>query len=1402
VKPAERPAKSASLPKTGLFAMLRGLLRAEGSGAPSSGAAGGPALTIARRPTFVLLACVCALIGALALGAGSAAAATEFGEEGEHLGQFQNLIGGVAVDNNGLSSSHGDVYVADVNNNRIDKFSSLGMPLLDWGWHVNEEAPAEELQTCTALCQPGTEGPGAGQFHNIGGVAVDPASSDVYVVDRENYRVEQFDPEGHFILTFGWEVNKNGTNVCTAVEAKKCKAGVEGPEGTHENGQFRWSFEGSFIAVGPGGKVYVGDRARVQVFDSSGAWQENISLAELSSEEAVNALAVDASGDVFVVDGFAGGGVHEFTFSKTTLKWEETRRFDENSFGIKAIAVDAGGDLYVEDNSSGGYQFLKYDPTGKQLASFGANTVGFSKGIAFADATGQLYVTGSTIETEGHPSEPRVFVLTPPPTGPVIESEAGKPGLHGEATLEAAINPQGHTTKYHFEYLTEKQFKEDGESFGAGTVATPTPPAALGGSEFEEEHVKAELPEAALVPGETYRWRAVASNECETGKTCTADGAAQTLAETPSALVDGPSAANVTATSATLAARIDPQGASTSYRLEYGPTTAYGHVLGGNVGAGTEFVPVSHYVQELAPATTYHYRFVTENNCFPGKLAVVCTQEGADHAFTTGPAGSQFALPDNRAWELVTPPNTAIPLTLVKRQAASDGSAIAFSTAGAPLGEEGVSGTDAGPDPALSRRGASSWGAQNIHWPISLPKEGANTLKGTENLGSTLAFSSDLASMLFFGQENDGVLVPEALEGTPYLRANLTCAVSEPASCYKPLLTPANTLPGTDLMVDELTGNNVPAEFPRSQVDVLASTPDFTHVVFGSPLKLTAEAEAYCASCGVGGTSGGIAYKLGNLYEWSGGHMQVVSVLPNGSVDKTNEAMPAGGSNGIGAVQRVISGDGRRFAWTLGNPFSPGATTGFRALYVRDTVEGKTAHVGGASARYQTMNENGSRVLFLEHGDLYVYEIEAGAAVDAGTTRDLTASHGPGESSAGVQQNVYDVSEDGSYVYFVATGVLPGGANATGEHASAGADNLYVLHDEGGTWGAPSFIATLSSEDENSWGPQAGGGGPEIKRLSSRVSPNGRYLAFMSNRSLTGYDNVDANPAANGARDEEVFLYHAPEHLAGESGSLICPSCDPSGARPHGQLIPFGGGESTLVEENASWPLRWLAGSVPGWEVTSGDNVHQPRYLSNGGRLFFNSPVALVPQDANGLQDVYEYEPAGEGSCAKANGCVSLISSGHSASESVFMDASEKGNDVFFLSADHLSTADADSAYDIWDAHVCSASSPCLIPPVLPPPCSSGDSCKPAPSPQPELFGAGPSETFSGAGNVVPASKPAVKPKVLTRAQKLSKALASCRKQYQRSKKRRRACERTAHKRYGHVAKRARKANTTKRGGK
>ena len=355
--------------------------------------------------------------------------------------------------------------------------------------------------------------------------------------------------------------------------------------------------------------------------------------------------------------------------------------------------------------------------------------------------------------------------------------------------------------------------------------------------------------------------------------------------------------------------------------------------------------------------------------------------------------------------------------------------------------------------------------------------------------------------------------------------------------------------------------------------------------------------------------------------------------------------------------------------------------------------------------------------------------------VESGHVTPLTVTLNAGEAPA-VRGVVLGASEDGSYVYFVAGGVLSENESAN-EKAAPGADNLYVAHSErrgAATEWKVSFIAGLSNEDSPAWAPNIYGNHHQLSELTAEVSPDGRYVAFMSEKALTGYDNIDAN---SGERDEELYLYDA------QSGRLACASCDPSGARPVGRREAS---HTTAIDLGGAWQGRWVAASVPGWLESYNIERYQPRYLSDTGRLFFNSPNGLVAQDTNGTEDVYEYEPDGVGDCdstsatysARSAGCIALISGGEGAQESIFLDASASGNDVFFTSSEGLVSAGSDGLYDVYDAHICSGEVPCSGSGgvVSPPPCDTADSCKTAPSSQPAIFGAPSSATFRGSGDV------------------------------------------------------------------
>jgi hypothetical protein len=624
-------------------------------------------------------------------------------------------------------------------------------------------------------------------------------------------------------------------------------------------------------------------------------------------------------------------------------------------------------------------------------------------------------------------------------------------------------------------------------------------------------------------------------------------------------------------------------------------------------------------------------------------------------------------------------------------------------------------------------------------------------------------FSSDLATAVL---EPEGAtpLSPATSEWSPYRREAsgeylplVTGCPAEGQPCAPSVMEHADVLPGTKFGPNEPLGMRQAG----AGVTIVNATPDLSHIVLDAQGQLTAAPDP------------------GNRYEWSGGQLQPLSVLPAGE-----------GGSAVDAPAVSLSNDGSVFFAYGGHLYLRDFAKGGSGESLRlDVAEGvkepagagaEFLYAGGEISRGEHGAEysggDGSLVLFSDPqqltaapgGGIYACHIVE-AAGSLRCELELTGLSDSGELLLGG-------SEDASYLYFL-------GAE----------EKLYVDHYDGRGWkttGGPSvsgiFSVSNGSQEE------------QLERFRPfRVSPNGQYLAFMSNASLTGYDNRDA---VSGEPDQEVYEYQAvPNHL-------MCVSCNPTGARPVGMLdhsevengIVY---SEPLVDHEGLWDGQWLAGSILGKTPVGGGSpaLHQSRYLNDSGRLFFNSPVGLVPQDANGQEDVYEFEPEGDGSCesststgtqvyvgevsgSQVHGCLGLISSGTSGEESAFLDASgkgpegEEGEEVFFMTASQLAPQDADSALDIYDAHSCSAASPC--PPAavsVPPACTTAESCRVAPPPQPTIFGAPSSETFSGAGNITPAgaeSKITKKAIHCAKGRKLSHGKCVKRKQKKKQPKR------------------------------
>jgi hypothetical protein len=472
------------------------------------------------------------------------------------------------------------------------------------------------------------------------------------------------------------------------------------------------------------------------------------------------------------------------------------------------------------------------------------------------------------------------------------------------------------------------------------------------------------------------------------------------------------------------------------------------------------------------------------------------------------------------------------------------------------------------------------------------------------------------------------------------------------------------------------------------------------------------------------------------LYEWDSGQLRLIAA-----------AAVAGANQPLSYTQNTISEDGSRVIFT-------DLATG--RIYVREPENEKTSPVSAGSAVWRAATPDGRYIFYTEglEGEEQLYRLDLNSA-----TPEPQPLTGAGAKVLGT----LGVSDDGSYAYFAAEGVLTTTENANKETAEPGAANLYEWH-QGSL--ALTFIARLTKEntggqpDESDWTDRAGsdsGHGPASGNKSSRVDFAGTTVLFSSARQLTGYDNTG---------HEELYLFDAWD------AKLTCVSCNPPG-------VPTTSNAELSSLENSTTP---------------GNADHSRLFLTrnlseDGSRVFFQTAEALVPHDTNGVTDVYEWEREGEGTCESTSesfsesrrGCVYLISTGQSTSPSYLGDASADGGDVFFFTRQSLVGQDQDNNSDAYDAR--EGGGIAAQNPAAPASCSA-EACRGA-LVSPPLFGAPSSATLSGAGNLTPpASTPPAKPKAkpLTGAQKRAKALKACRRKPK--KKPRHECEKNARKRY------------------
>jgi hypothetical protein len=667
---------------------------------------------------------------------------------------------------------------------------------------------------------------------------------------------------------------------------------------------------------------------------------------------------------------------------------------------------------------------------------------------------------------------------------------------------------------------------------------------------------------------------------------------------------------NVSAGSVTFHGEVNPQGSETNYRFEYVTDQAFQEAGFANAakapasgaapaGSGTGFVSVLQKVSALRAATLYHYRLSATN--------ASGTESGAPLTFSTQRITGAFALPDARAFEMVSPPDKnggAIqgPEEVhgggVIQAAASGAGAITYSSSSSFGAYEAQ-----GAPPAsqyVSTRSESGWSTQNI---TALAVSGSY---GNEPNGVPYQlFSPGLErGLMLNGVHCRG-------EGTGCPVANEPLPGSEAPEGFQDYYLRDSGSGAFSALMTQADSPSLTESSDWFNLALAGASPDLRHVVLSTCAKLTPEATETPGPEGC--ESGGR-----NLYEYAEGQLRLINFLPSGIHGTPGAYLAAQGG--------AVSEDGSRVYFGM-------LEDGF--LFLREGSQSYAVSAGPAS--FQTATPGGAFAFYTEAGHLFSYS----AASHSST--DLTPTGGV--------KGVLGASEGGSTVYF------------------QDASGLQEWHE--GT------IATVAAGPEaaqpSDWPPTTG---------TARVSTDGTELLFLSAEPLTGYDNHDQS---TGKPDSEVYLYSS------QTGEPLCLSCNPTGERPLGP--------STI-------PGAYANGK-------GGADVYKPRVLVAGGRrVFFDSEDALAALDTNKRSDVYQWEGQGAGSCTDPGGCLNLISKGTDPVGASFLDASESGEDAYFLTTLSLDQARDPGSADVYDARVGGG----IGHPVQEIPCE-GDACVQLPPP-------------------------------------------------------------------------------------
>jgi phosphodiesterase/alkaline phosphatase D-like protein len=545
---------------------------------------------------------------------------SQFGRPGSGDGQFSGPTG-VALD------SHGAVYVADPGNSRVEKLGPTGGFLATLPAASPMAVAVDPANDHVFVGDAGSSGV-PGEYHILEysssgtllddfgysfinrsvGMAFGDLNDELYVADRENNDISVFGQTTLPAASTGAASNL-GTTTATL-------SGTLNPEGTEAHYYFQY---GTTTEYGSESPARPGEPA-------TGTSNVNASttLTELEANTTYHyrLVATNPAGSTYGQDQ-----------TLTTTQAPPTITEETGTATSATEATLSGGIL--PGNLDTTYHFdYGTSPTTYEASvpipdgEAGASPTSVSQAIVgLQPDTTYYFRLVATNNANGSPSttygEQATFATPPPP--PAVASLAATDITTTSATLSGTIGRAGSATEYIFEYESSCFA---GLPFYYSFLCSPSP---ISGSEGTvgagtgDETVTTLF--TGLNPNTRYFYDVVGTNA---GGTAHGEPREFTTLPLPPSITNR-GVGEISQSTALIFGAIKPNGADTTYTVEYGVSSAYGAATpAAPVPTGstaTEAKDVATELQGLRANTTYHYRLVATN---PGG-----TTNGEDGAFTT-----------------------------------------------------------------------------------------------------------------------------------------------------------------------------------------------------------------------------------------------------------------------------------------------------------------------------------------------------------------------------------------------------------------------------------------------------------------------------------------------------------------------------------------------------------------------------------------------------------------------------------------------------------------------------------------------------------------------------------------------------------------------------------------------